>query len=160
MKLNKRVIGLIAGLVICGIIWVAPLSALGEISAQGQQCLALTLMTVVWWAMGVAQPAYVSAIYLALLILTGTSDTATVFASWTKMQMWMVIGAYLIAAAVKDSGLGERIAYWFALKFVRGWQSLVISIFALTFVLSLLIPHPFPRAFMILAVNPHMTQSL
>ncbi len=152
MKLNKRVIGLIAGLVICGIIWVAPLSALGEISAQGQQCLALTLMTVVWWAMGVAQPAYVSAIYLALLILTGTSDTATVFASWTKMQMWMVIGAYLIAAAVKDSGLGERIAYWFALKFVRGWQSLVISIFALTFVLSLLIPHPFPRAFMILAV--------
>ena len=68
------------------------------------------------------------------------------------MQMWMVIGAYLIAAAVKDSGLGGRIAYWFALKFVRGWTSLVVSIFALTFILSLLIPHPFPRAFMILAV--------
>ena len=109
-------------------------------------------MTVVWWALGVAQPAYVSAVYLALLILTGTSDTATVFESWTKMQMWMVIGAYLIAAAVKDSGLGGRIAYWFALKFVRGWTSLVVSIFALTFILSLLIPHPFPRAFMILAV--------
>ena len=152
MKLDKRVAGLIAGIVVCGIIWVAPLAGLAPISAEGQHCLALTLMTVVWWAMGVAQPAYVSAIYLALLILTGTSDTATVFASWTKMQMWMVIGAYLIAAAVKDSGLGERIAYWFALKFVRDWKSLVISIFALTFVLSLLIPHPFPRAFMILAV--------
>jgi len=152
MKLNKRTIGLIAGIVVCALLWVAPLNALGEISAQGQHCLALTLMTVVWWACGVAQPAYVSAIYLALLVLTGTSDTATVFASWTKMQMWMVIGAYLIAAAVKDSGLGERIAYWFAIKFVRDWKSLVISIFALTFILSLLIPHPFPRAFMILAV--------
>ena len=71
------------------------------------------------------------------------------------MQMWMVIGAYLIAAAVKESGLGERIAYWFAIRFVRDWKSLVVSIFVLTFVLSLLIPHPFPRAFMILAVMAH-----
>ena len=152
MRLDKRIIGLILGIVICGSVWMAPLSALAPISAEGQHCLALTLMTVVWWAMGVAQPAYVSAIYLALLILTGTSDAATVFASWTKMQLWMVIGAFLIAAAVKESGLGERIAYWFALKFVRGWTSLVVSIFALTFILSLLIPHPFPRAFMILTV--------
>ncbi len=152
MRLNSRSVGFVAGLLVCVAVWAAPLSALAPISAEGQHCLALTLMTVVWWAVGVAQPAYVSAIYLALLILTGTSDTTTVFSSWTKMQMWMVIGAYLIAAAVKDSGLGERIAYWFALKFVRGWRSLVVSIFALTFVLSLLIPHPFPRAFMILAV--------
>lgn len=152
LKLNKRTVGLFAGLIVLAIIWVAPLNALGEISQQGQQCLALTLMTVVWWACGVAQPAYVSAIYLALLILTGTSDAATVFASWTKMQMWMVIGAYLIAAAVKESGLGERIAYWFAIKFVRDWKSLVISIFVLTVILSVIIPHPFPRAFMILAV--------
>ncbi|MBS6417517.1 MAG: SLC13 family permease [Olsenella uli] len=152
MTFNKKTIGLLAGLIVLALAWVAPLNVLGEISQQGQQCLALTLMTVVWWACGVAQPAFVSAIYLALLILTGTSDTATVFASWTKMQMWMVIGAYLIAAAVKESGLGERIAYWFALKFVRDWRTLVYSIFALTFILSILIPHPFPRAFMILAV--------
>lgn len=152
MTFNKKTIGLLAGLIVLALAWVAPLNVLGEISQQGQQCLALTLMTVVWWACGVAQPAFVSAIYLALLILTGTSDTATVFASWTKMQMWMVIGAYLITAAVKESGLGERIAYWFALKFVRDWRTLVYSIFALTFILSILIPHPFPRAFMILAV--------
>ena len=152
LSLNKRTVGLLAGIIVLALVWVAPLNALAPISAEGQHCLALTLMTVVWWACGVAQPAFVSAIYLALLILTGTSDTGTVFASWTKMQMWMVIGAYLIAAAVKESGLGERIAYWFALRFVRDWKSLVTSIFVLTFILSLLIPHPFPRAFMILAV--------
>lgn len=152
LSLNKRTVGLVVGILVLALVWVAPLSVLAPISAEGQHCLALTLMTVVWWACGVAQPAFVSAIYLALLILTGTSDTATVFASWTKMQMWMVIGAYLIAAAVKESGLGERIAYWFALRFVRDWKSLVTSIFVLTFILSLLIPHPFPRAFMILAV--------
>ena len=149
---SKRGIGFLAGIAVLALVLVAPLNALGEISAQGQTCLALTLMTVVWWACGVAQPAFVSAIYLALLMLTGTADGATVFKLWTGLTMWMVIGAYLIATAVKDSRLGERIAYWFSLKFVRDWNSLVVSIFALTMILSLLIPHPFPRAFMILAV--------
>jgi di/tricarboxylate transporter len=149
---SKRGIGFIAGIIVFALVYVAPLNLLGEISSQGQMCLSLTLMTVVWWACGVAQPAFVSAIYLALLMLTGTADGATVFKSWTGLTMWMVIGAYLIATAVKDSRLGERIAYWFSLKFVRSWNSLVISIFALTVILSLLIPHPFPRAFMILAV--------
>lgn len=46
--------------------------------------------------------------------------------------MWLVIGSYLIASAVKESGLGERIAYAFMLKFVRDAKSLIISIFALT----------------------------
>ncbi len=94
-------------------------------------------------------------LYCALLVLfkvcvddTGAASisatVASTFSSWTKATMWLVIGAYLIASAVKESGLGERIAYAFMLKFVRDAKSLIISIFALTFVLSLLIPHPFP----------------
>jgi di/tricarboxylate transporter len=152
MKINKKIVGFLAGILVFVAVYLAPLSALGDISWNGQMCLALTLMTVVWWATQVAQPAYVGGIYLALLVLTGTSPATTVFKSWTGLTMWMVIGAYLIATAVKDSRLGERIAYFFILKFVRSWRSLVISIFVLTFVLSLIIPHPFPRAFMILAV--------
>ena len=66
--------------------------------------------------------------------------------------MYLVIGAYLIADAVRSSGLGERIAYAFILKFVKGFKSVIIAIFLLTFVLSLLIPHPWPRAFLIMAV--------
>lgn len=97
----------------------------------------------------------VGLLYCALLVLfkvcvddTGAASisatVASTFSSWTKATMWLVIGAYLIASAVKESGLGERIAYAFMLKFVRDAKSLIISIFALTFVLSLLIPHPFP----------------
>ncbi len=69
ITLNKKTVGLLAGIIVLALVWVAPLNALGEIGRQGQQCLALTLMTVVWWACGVAQPAYVSAIYLVLLIV-------------------------------------------------------------------------------------------
>ena len=58
-----------------------------------------------------------------------------------------LIGAYLIAVAVKESGLGERIAYKFIVKYVSSFKSIIVSIFALTFILALLIPHPWPRNF-------------
>ena len=53
-----------------------------------------------------------------------SSTVASAFSSWTKATMCLVIGAYVIASAVKESGLGERIAYAFMLKFVRDAKSL------------------------------------
>lgn len=148
-KRIKRAIGLVAGILVFLIVNFAPLS---NIEPQGQTCLALTLMTVVWWATQIAQPAYVGGIYLLGLILLGVAPPELVLKPWTGSIMWLVIGAYLIAGAVKESGLGERIAYWFIMKFVRSWKGLVVAIFIITFILALLIPHPFPRAFLILTV--------
>ena len=164
--LTKRYVGFVLAIVVFLLVkFVLPLDSLASepLSEGGKNCLALSLGAVVMWACGVAQPGYTGILYCTLLILfqvvpdeTGAASmSATVTATlgaWTKGTMWIVIGAYLIAGAVKDSGLGERIAYAFMLKFVKSAKSLIISIFALTFILALLIPHPFPRAFLILAV--------
>lgn len=133
----------------CAAMWVLPLQGL---SMQGRQCLGLSLMIVIWWAGQVAQPGYVSGAYLALLCLFRVADPAVIFSSWTSSLIWLIPGAYLIAAAVQKSGLGERLSYILILRFVRGWTSIIGMIFALTLVLSLLIPHPWPRAFLILSV--------
>lgn len=165
-RVTKREIGFVLGIVVFLLVKFLPLGSLSssvELTTGGQTCLALTLATVIFWACGVAQPGFVGLLYCALLILfqvcpddTGAASlsatVASTFSSWTKATMWLVIGAYLIASAVKESGLGERIAYAFMLRFVKGITSLIVSIFVLTFILSLLIPHPFPRAFLILAV--------
>lgn len=164
--LTKRYVGFVLAIVVFLLVkFVLPLDSLASepLSEGGKNCLALSLGAVVMWACGVAQPGYTGILYCTLLILfqvvpdeTGAASmSATVTATlgaWTKGTMWIVVGAYLIAGAVKDSGLGERIAYAFMLKFVKSVKSLIISIFALTFILALLIPHPFPRAFLILAV--------
>lgn len=163
---GKREIGLLAGIIVFFLVKMLPLAGLSPavpLSGGGQTCLALTLACVVWWATSVAQPAYVGGLYCVLLILfkvvpgadgagSLSATVSSTFSCWTKATMWLVIGAYLIAEAVKSSGLGERIAYAFMLKFVKNYKSLVISIFVLTFILSLLIPHPFPRAFLIMSV--------
>lgn len=147
--MNKKTLGLILGVLIAVVINLLPLNGL---SPEGKMCFALTLMTVVFWAFQIAQSGYVSGIFLALLIILKVAPVDKVFYSWAGPTMYLVIGAYLIASAVKNSGLGERIAYAFILKFVSSYKSIIISIFALTFILSILIPHPWPRAFLIMSV--------
>lgn len=155
--MNKKRIGFIAGILVFIAIELIPLSGL---SAKGKTDLALSLMTVVFWACQVAQPAFTGGLYLMMLIIMNVATPAQVFSSsWTGSTMWLVIGAYLIAGAVRDSGLGERIAYAFIIRFVRSWNSIIISIFVLTGILSLLIPHPWPRAFLIMSVMGVVAES-
>lgn len=149
MKRPEKRIGFWGGIVLCVVLWQIPLNGLGR---EGQLCLGLTLMTVVWWAAQVAQSGYISGIYLVLLCLLKVEEPSVIFFSWTSSTIWLVAGAYLIACAVRGSGLGERLSYAFILKFVRGWRSIIASIFVLTLLLSLLIPHPWPRAFLIMSV--------
>lgn len=149
MKVKKETKGFLIGILVFVIILLLPLKGL---EWKGQICLALTLQTVIWWAMQVAQSGYVGGFYLVAVCLLKLADTKVVFSGWTNSTIWLVIGAYLIAAAVRKSGLGERISYAYTLKFVKSWKSIIIGIFILTFVLSLLIPHPWPRAFLIMSV--------
>jgi len=150
MKKYSKQIGLILGIIVFLIL--KSVSLPGEISPQGQTCLALTLMVVIWWAFQIAQSGFTSGVYLALLAIMGVAEPTVIFSAWTGTTMYLVIGAFLIADAVKASGLGERIAYNIIIKFVTNFKSVIVCIFLITFVLSLLIPHPWPRAFLIMAV--------
>jgi len=166
--ITKREIGFVLGILVAIAVYLIPIPET-DLSAGGHITLALTLMTVIWWAFQITQPAYTSGVFLALLVIFGVvpeiaatetakavpaaaATAAVVFKSWTGTTMWLIVGAYLIATAVKTSGLGERIAYNYMLRFVKDYKSIIIGIFVLTFVLSLLIPHPWPRAFLIMSV--------
>lgn len=187
-KLGKREMGLIAGIVVFLLLYFIPIPGLGVVgqsahigdiaalnpglergvdytvvdifgTSTAKACLALSLMTVVFWATGVAQNGYTAGLYLGLLAVMGIETPSTIFYSWSGGTMWLVIGAYLIANAVKTSGLGERIAYNYMLRFVTNFRSIIIGSFALTVILSLLIPHPWPRAFLIMAVMSIIIES-
>ena len=149
MGKKKPIIGLIVGLLIgIGLYF----TSFPGLSNAGHLCLSFSLMTVAFWAFGVAQPGYISALYLILLSVFKVAPGTTIFSTWTGPMMYLIIGAYLIAAAVNDSGLGERIAYRYIDKYVTDFRSIIISIFVLIFILALLIPHPWPRAFLIMSV--------
>lgn len=145
----KRIIGFLAGIVAFLILFFVPVEGL---SYEGQTMLALLVMTVIFWATQIVQPGFAAGLFLMLLIIFKVAEPSTVFAPWLGSTMWLIMGAFIISYAVTASGLGERIAYKFILKFVSGYKSIIISIFILNAALTLVIPHPFPKAFLILSV--------
>ncbi len=76
--MNKKRIGFFLGIAVAVIIYFLPLKG---IEPAGQTCLALTLMTVVWWATQVAQSGYVGGIYLMALVIFKVAEPALVFKS-------------------------------------------------------------------------------
>lgn len=146
----KKEIGALLGLAVCLGVWFMPAQA--DLPSQGQHCLALSLLAVVWWAFGVVQAGYTSLLLLVAWVLTHTAEPAVVFRLWTTPLMYLVVGGYLIAAAVEGSGLGQRIAYSFTLRYVSSYRSIIAACYVLGFLLSIMIPHPWPRSFMIMAV--------
>jgi anion transporter len=146
----KSEIGGLLGIAICLGVWFMP--ARTGLPPPGQHCLALSLLAVTWWAFGVMHPGYTSLILLVSWVLTRTAEPAVVFRLWTTPLMYLVVGGYLMAAAVEGSGLGRRIAYWFTLRYVSGYRSILAACYILGFLLSIMIPHPWPRSFMIMAV--------
>ncbi|MGN9164391.1 SLC13 family permease [Tissierellaceae bacterium HCP3S3_D8] len=146
---NKKQFGFLIGIILALIIWNINLEG---ISLEGKKALALSLMTVVFWATKVANAGFISLLYLISLVLFDVAPSSDVFSLWTSSTIYLVIGAYLISDAVNRSGLGERIAYMFILKFVNSFNSIIISTFTLQVILGLLIPHPWPRAFLVLSV--------
>lgn len=145
----KRIIGFLAGIAVFLIVFFVPIDGL---SYEGKTMLALLLMAVIFWATQIVQPGFTAGLFLMLLIVFKVAEPEVIFSPWLGSTMWLIIGAYIIAHAVASSGLGERIAYSVIIRFVNSYRSIILSIFALNIILSLIIPHPFPKAFLILAV--------
>ena len=146
----KRETGAVLGILVCLLVWFA-LPAPG-LSPQGRHCLALSLLAVIWWATSVAHPGFTAILLLLSWVLTKTAEPAVVFRLWTTPLIYIVLGGYMIATAVENSGLGKRIAYHFILKYVNSFTSIVAAGYVLGLILSFMIPHPWPRSFMIMAV--------
>lgn len=147
---DRRLLGIGLSLLLAGAVWVAPLP--GELSDAGRATLAVTLFTVVWWIFNVVPPAYATLLMLLAYIVLGLAPPDVIFHIWTTPLLWLIIGAFLIAAAVTKSGLAQRVAYFFMLRYATSYRSLIVLTYGLGFVLSLLIPHPFPRALLVMAV--------
>jgi len=154
--LNPRVLGLFVGAIVFAIVARIPIHGLER---EGQLFLAVTLMTVIFWAFQVGNMGYVSGLYLALLVILNVAEPSVIFSPWTGSTMYFIVGAYLIASAVKHSGLGERIAMYVISKHITNFRSIIVVIFGLQILLSLIIPNSWARSLIIMAVMKQVIDS-
>lgn len=156
---RKQGAGFLAGLAVCAIIWFLPIDGLPE---AGRRCLAMSLTAVVWWATGAMHPGYASAALLlgyCLLLPADVVPGSLVFQLWTTPTMYLVIGGFLLAAAVRQSGLGQRLALYLIERYVHSYRGILLFCYVLGFALSLMIPHPWPRSFLLMSILEHVIRA-
>lgn len=147
---DRKLLGVVLSLTVAVMVWFAPLP--GPLSQEGRLALAVTLFTVIWWVLQIIPPAYSTLMMLLAYIIFGLATPADVFQIWTMPLLWLIVGSFLIAAAVAKSGLAERVAAFFVVRFANSYRSLIVLTYVLGFVLSILIPHPFPRALLLMSL--------
>lgn len=152
-----RIIGLIGGIAVSIILATSRIDGL---STKGVLFLAFTMLALIFWIFNVMDSGLVGALYLILLAVFQVDTAENIFAVWAGTVMWLIIGAFLIAQAVISSRLCDRISCWFLCNFVRGYRSLIITIFVLSAVMSLFIPNPWPRSLIIVTLVKKMTEGM
>lgn len=148
----KKTVGIVAGIAVALLVYFIPIEGLPY---EGRKCLALSLCAVIWWATSAMHSGYTSASLLgayALVMDPGVVPPSSIFGMWMSPIMYMVIGGFLIAYAVQESGLGRRVSFHFVYRFVGSYRSVIVSCYVLGFLLSFLIPHPWPRSFLLMSV--------
>lgn len=106
---KKRIFGFIAGIAAAIVLWVVPLEGL---SPEGQHCLAMTACTIIWWALEVANAGYIACgLLLGYLLLLDPTIAApqVVLKLWSSSMLYLIDGGFLIAGAVKRSGVGQNV---------------------------------------------------
>ncbi len=99
----------LASCVLVGVaLWFSP-RPIG-IDASGWQVLAVFSAVIASFLLRPLPMGPATLIGLVVLAATGTLPLATVLAGYGKPVVWLVVAAFLIAGAVKTSGLGRRIA--------------------------------------------------
>lgn len=147
---NRKLTGIFLSLAVAVIFWSIPLP--GDLSPAGRKTLVVTLFTVIWWVFNVVPPAYSTILMLLGYIILGLAGPDMVFRIWTLPLMWLIIASFLIATAVTKSGLAQRVAYFFMIRYANSYRSLIMLTYVLGFVLSFLIPHPFPRVLLMMSL--------
>ncbi|MBP9084500.1 MAG: DASS family sodium-coupled anion symporter [Kofleriaceae bacterium] len=125
----KQKVGLVAGPLLALMVWYWS-------TTKAPALPALMALCVTWWITE-ALPAAVVALFAAVgAVLTGLASPTQAFGSFGKPQLFLFVGSFFIAEAMRIHGLGERMARSL-MSVARGRLSLLVMLGLTAFLLSM-----------------------
>lgn len=120
---------------------------------------ALTVFAIGLWATA-AIPEEVTAIaFFLFAMLFAVAPPSVVFSGFASQAVWLVFAGIVIGAAVKHTGLGERLARALVLRMGRSYLAVITGLVVVAMVLAFLMPSSMGRVVLLIpVVNALATQ--
>jgi len=127
---TKRRVGLVAGPALAVIFYLAPFGA------ASPALVALMVLCVTWWLTEALPAAAVALIAAVGAVLSGIATPQVAFGAFGTPLLYLFVGSFFIAEAMRIHGLGERLGAVVA-RHARGRLSFLIAIAMSSFFLSM-----------------------
>ncbi len=114
---TPRLIALLAGPLLAALVVFMDTPA--GLTLAGQRSLAVLALCIVWWVFTPVGLPVTSIMGLALLPLLGAMPAAEAFALFGNQAVFFVIGVFLVAAVMLETGLSSRISLICLRKFAK-----------------------------------------
>lgn len=108
------------------------------ITVQMKMFVTITIFYLALIALEVVDILLVSALLPATYLVFGVADATTVFSPWLSTTIYMVMGAFVLAAILQDCGLLERIAYMLMSKIGSSYYKLIIGLYLVGIVITII----------------------
>jgi anion transporter len=119
---------------------------------------ALAVFTVGLWAVGALPEHIVGLLFFLLAMVLAIAPAPVVFSGFASATLWLVLGGLVMATAVNQTGLAERLAEDLFERLAHSYARLVVAVVAASVVLSFLIPATVGRVLLLLPIVMALAQ--
>src|SRR3984957_8287679 len=109
-------------------------------------------IAILLWATS-ALPEYLTALlFFAALTIFRAAPADVVFSGFQSEAFWLVLGGFVLGAAVRKVGLANRVARKLASSLTGSWFTMVAGIVALTYALAFVMPSNMSRIALLMPI--------
>jgi anion transporter len=131
----------------------------GDLSMYGRMALTAFGLSVIGWTLTKLNDTFVALLAASGLVLTGTIAADEFFASIGNSVVWLMIGAFIVARALNQSGLSARFTYAMTSR-ARTVSQLFYLLTVVLLVTALVIPSTSGRAALLVPVYQAIASTL
>jgi len=112
----------------------------------------LSLLAIGLWGTGIIPEHITSLLFFSLAMLLSLAAPEHVFAGFSSSAFWLVFGGLIIGIAIKNTGLGKRIATYLVRHLEASYVHLISGVVVIGIVFSFLMPSAMARIVLIIPV--------
>ncbi len=131
MMRRSQLLALVAGPLLCAMVALAPTPV--GLTIAGQKALAVLTLCIVWWVLTPVGLPVTSIMGLALLPLLGAMPAEDAFALFGNQAVFFVIGVFLVAAVMMETGLSARLGLMSLRRFAKDENRLCNGVLFISF---------------------------